>query len=393
MVGLVLQKSHINTKDECHYVALIAELEARGAKVTKERGLRNIVVSYRIGWWYNILTCDGIFLPGEYTIRYSLLLGATESPPNGRFFHLTPRPFYFLEPLSQPQVITLYTGGLDFSGPVEEYFISNGKSVVDSCINLTGFALVGGPASQDHAKAVSTLQKLNVPYMCTVPLVFQSFEEWQASELGLHPIQVALQVNTYLMYIHVVPVFVHILCRAIDFGRPCGEATSTPSMCTIYTTLNAALVKCVRLPPFKAFPVHFLSLSRKLDLTPCFFVQGGVCVVNPPRFLAFFCRRGSGVPSRDRRSHRAHHLRRTRGRDRSIRPPRRPRAARCGPCAQGETNIQHVEVRHHELGWMLDDKQHSRCGGDEALVSGRGCSFSRASSSRNVFRTVLAQAL
>lgn len=42
---------------------------------------------------------------------------------------------------------------------------------------------------------MSTLEKLNVPYLCTVPLVFQSFEEWQASELGLHPIQVALQVK------------------------------------------------------------------------------------------------------------------------------------------------------------------------------------------------------
>ena len=30
--------------------------------------------------------------------------------------------------------------------------------------------------------------------MCAVPLVFQSSEEWQSSELGLHPIQVALQV-------------------------------------------------------------------------------------------------------------------------------------------------------------------------------------------------------
>ncbi|CAN0372460.1 unnamed protein product, partial [Discosporangium mesarthrocarpum] len=48
---------------------------------------------------------------------------------------------------------------------------------------------------QDHDKAVSTLSKLNRPYLCTVPLVFQSFEEWQASELGLHPIQVALQVS------------------------------------------------------------------------------------------------------------------------------------------------------------------------------------------------------
>lgn len=52
--------------------------------------------------------------------------------------------------------MTLYTGGLDFSGPVEEYFISGGKSVVDTCINLTGFALVGGPASQVR-KLVSVL--------------------------------------------------------------------------------------------------------------------------------------------------------------------------------------------------------------------------------------------
>ena len=34
------------------------------------------------------------------------------------------------------------------------------------------------------------LAELNRPYLCAVPLVFQSFEEWKASELGLHPIQV-----------------------------------------------------------------------------------------------------------------------------------------------------------------------------------------------------------
>jgi magnesium chelatase subunit H len=126
-VGLVLQKSHINTKDECHYTAVISELEARGAKV-----------------------------------------------------------------------VCIYSGGLDFSGPIEEYFYSAGTSkkvIVDSVINLTGFALVGGPASQDHPKAIATLKGLDVPYICAVPLVFQSFEEWQNSELGLHPIQVALQVS------------------------------------------------------------------------------------------------------------------------------------------------------------------------------------------------------
>jgi magnesium chelatase subunit H len=124
-VGIILQKSHINTKDDTHYVSLIAELESRGARV-----------------------------------------------------------------------VPIYSGGLDFSGPVEDYYYgTNGKPIVDTVINLTGFALVGGPASQDHKKAASVLKKLNVPYMCAVPLVFQSFEEWQASELGLHPIQVALQVS------------------------------------------------------------------------------------------------------------------------------------------------------------------------------------------------------
>jgi magnesium chelatase subunit H len=124
-IGLILQKSHINTKDDTHYVSLISELESRGARV-----------------------------------------------------------------------VSIYSGGLDFSGPVEEYFYdSAGKPIVDTVINLTGFALVGGPASQDHKKAASVLKKLNRPYMCAVPLVFQSFEEWQASELGLHPIQVALQVS------------------------------------------------------------------------------------------------------------------------------------------------------------------------------------------------------
>jgi len=124
-IGIVLQKSHINTKDDTHYVSLISELERRGSRV-----------------------------------------------------------------------VSIYSGGLDFSGPIEEYFYdSSGHPIVDTIVNLTGFALVGGPASQDHAKASSVLKKLNKPYMCAVPLVFQSFEEWQASELGLHPIQVALQVS------------------------------------------------------------------------------------------------------------------------------------------------------------------------------------------------------
>ena len=74
VIGLVLQRSHIVTGDESHYVAVIMEMEARGAKV-----------------------------------------------------------------------IPIFAGGLDFSGPVERFFIDpvTKKSMVNSLVSLTVFALVG----------------------------------------------------------------------------------------------------------------------------------------------------------------------------------------------------------------------------------------------------------
>ena len=94
------------------------------------------------------------------------------------------------------KVVPVFAGGLDFSVPVERFFfdpITKG-AFVDTVLSLTGFALVGGPARQDHPKAIDSLKKLNVPYMVTVPLSFQTTEEWTDSTLGLHPVQVALQV-------------------------------------------------------------------------------------------------------------------------------------------------------------------------------------------------------
>ncbi|XBI53061.1 magnesium-chelatase subunit ChlH, chloroplastic [Aegilops tauschii subsp. strangulata] len=125
VIGLVLQRSHIVTGDDGHYVAVIMELEARGAKV-----------------------------------------------------------------------IPIFAGGLDFSGPIERYLVDpiTKKPFVNAVVSLTGFALVGGPARQDHPKAIASLMKLDVPYIVALPLVFQTTEEWLNSTLGLHPIQVALQV-------------------------------------------------------------------------------------------------------------------------------------------------------------------------------------------------------
>ena len=125
-IGLVLQRTHLVTGDNAHYVAIVQELEYMGARV-----------------------------------------------------------------------IPVFAGGLDFSKPVDAYFydpLDNTKAIVDTAVSLTGFALVGGPARQDHPKAIEALKKLNRPYMVALPLVFQTTEEWEESDLGLHPIQVALQI-------------------------------------------------------------------------------------------------------------------------------------------------------------------------------------------------------
>ena len=124
-VGLVLQRTHLVTGDEAHYVSMVQELEYLGARV-----------------------------------------------------------------------IPVFAGGLDFSKPVEQFFYEplSQEPIVDAVVSLTGFALVGGPARQDHPKAIEALQKLNRPYMVSLPLVFQTTEEWEDSDLGLHPIQVALQM-------------------------------------------------------------------------------------------------------------------------------------------------------------------------------------------------------
>ncbi len=126
-VGLVLQRTHLVTGDDAHYVAMVQELESMGARV-----------------------------------------------------------------------ISVFAGGLDFSKPVEAFFYDplskQQNAIVDVVISLTGFALVGGPAKQDHPKAIEALKRLNRPYMVALPLVFQTTEEWEDSDLGLHPIQVALQI-------------------------------------------------------------------------------------------------------------------------------------------------------------------------------------------------------
>ena len=52
------------------------------------------------------------------------------------------------------------------------YVLLTKKSVVDDLVSLNGFALMGGPARQDHPHAIQALSKLDVPYIVALTLVF-----------------------------------------------------------------------------------------------------------------------------------------------------------------------------------------------------------------------------
>ena len=60
--------------------------------------------------------------------------------------------------------------------PAERFFFDpiTKDAYVDTVLSSPASALVGGPARQDHLKAIDSLKKLNVPYMVTVPLSFQT---------------------------------------------------------------------------------------------------------------------------------------------------------------------------------------------------------------------------
>jgi hypothetical protein len=88
----------------------------------------------------------------------------------------------------------IYSIALDFFSPLEENnYDAIRKPNANTVINLAGFTH-SSASSQDEKKAVSMLKKLNLLYTRAMPLVVQSFKELQLSNLGLHPIQVFLNV-------------------------------------------------------------------------------------------------------------------------------------------------------------------------------------------------------
>ena len=92
------------------------------------------------------------------------------------------------------RVIPAFASGLDARPAVERFFMRDGRAAVDAVVSLTGFSLVGGPAYNDAKAAEDLLARLDVPYLSTLAVEFQSLEQWEGSAQGLLPVEATMMV-------------------------------------------------------------------------------------------------------------------------------------------------------------------------------------------------------
>jgi magnesium chelatase subunit H len=76
----------------------------------------------------------------------------------------------------------------------DAFFVENGRPRVSQILSLTGFSFVGGPATNDSEAATAYLRDLGRPFHSVVSLDMQTIENWKATQLGLNPVQTAMQV-------------------------------------------------------------------------------------------------------------------------------------------------------------------------------------------------------
>ena len=92
------------------------------------------------------------------------------------------------------RVIPAFASGLDSRPAIEQFFVQNGRAVVDAVVSLSGFSLVGGPAYNDARAAEEVLANLDVPYLAAHPVEFQTVSQWGTSERGLLPVESTIMV-------------------------------------------------------------------------------------------------------------------------------------------------------------------------------------------------------
>ncbi|MBK1716553.1 magnesium chelatase subunit H [Thiocystis violacea] len=92
------------------------------------------------------------------------------------------------------QVVPAFASGLDARPAIEKFFMQDGRATVDAVVSLTGFSLVGGPAYNDAHAAEEILTRLDVPYLATLAVEFQTLDQWEESSQGLIPVEATMMV-------------------------------------------------------------------------------------------------------------------------------------------------------------------------------------------------------
>ena len=92
------------------------------------------------------------------------------------------------------RVVPIFASGLDARPAIEKYFQGPRSARLDALVSLTGFSLVGGPAYNDSAAAQETLAQLDIPYVMSQPVEFQTLERWAESIGGLTPVEATMMV-------------------------------------------------------------------------------------------------------------------------------------------------------------------------------------------------------
>jgi magnesium chelatase subunit H len=87
-----------------------------------------------------------------------------------------------------------YSALLDFRPAIADFMSGGELPKVDVLLNTMGFPLVGGPAGARPEQAVESLAALDVGYLDMIPLGFQRIEDWQADDMGLNPMQAAMNI-------------------------------------------------------------------------------------------------------------------------------------------------------------------------------------------------------
>ncbi|MGJ3238538.1 MAG: magnesium chelatase subunit H [Anaerolineae bacterium] len=92
-------------------------------------------------------------------------------------------------------VITAYSAGLDFRPAIDQFFMdAQGTSTIDVLLNGAGFSLVGGMVESRPDEARIALEALDVGYIDMIPLSFQKVETWRGDDVGLLPMQMAMNI-------------------------------------------------------------------------------------------------------------------------------------------------------------------------------------------------------